>query len=259
MNRRPMIAGNWKMHLTRAGSVTLAQQIAAGLGPLLSAVAPDRAAVEVVVCPPYVYLDPVIGALRDTPVRVGAQNVFWEASGAFTGEISPQMLKDLGCQYVIVGHSERRHLLGEKVRAALDAGLTPIVCVGEKLEQRQAGQTRQVLHRQFEAGLAWLSGNELAGLVIAYEPVWAIGTGQVATPQQAQEVHTDLRNLVRARYNDSIADGLVILYGGSVAPDNAGDLLRQPDVDGALVGGASLAAERCLAIVQAALEAETRG
>jgi triosephosphate isomerase len=185
--------------------------------------------------------------------------MYFEANGAFTGEISAEMLKDVGCKYVILGHSERRHILGEtdevvnrKTLAALDAGLTPIVCVGELLSEREAGQTAAVIKRQFNGSLADVSAEQIEKTVIAYEPVWAIGTGKVATPEQAEEVHADLRRLLVERYNDPSAAKVRILYGGSVKASNAGELLAQPNIDGALVGGASLKAEEFLGIAAGA-------
>ncbi len=240
------------MNLSRAESVRLSSALADLVG------AGDYP-VDLAICPPAVYLDAVLAAVRGSAISVGAQNMYHEPAGAFTGEISGAMLKDIGCHYVILGHSERRNVLGEssndvnrKLRAALDAGLIPIVCVGELLEQREAGQTRQVIEDQFSGSFAGLSGAELASVVIAYEPVWAIGTGKVATPAQAEEVHLDLRRIIENRYNSEVAQAVRIQYGGSVKPDNAAELLSQPNIDGALVGGASLRAESFLAIVEAA-------
>ncbi len=248
--RRPFIAGNWKMNLTRDQAVSLARSLAERTGP--------ESNVEVAVCPPSVYLTAVADALGNADIGVGAQNMYHEASGAFTGEISAQMLADVGCHYVILGHSERRHVLGEtdrdvnrKVHAALGANLTPIVCVGELLEQRQAGATVQVIQQQFQGTFKGLSESAMRKVVIAYEPVWAIGTGQVATPEQAEEVHLELRKLLENGYNTSLAQGVRIQYGGSVKPDNAAQLLAQPNIDGALVGGASLVAADFLAIMAA--------
>lgn len=248
--RRPLIAGNWKMNLDRAAAVALAQGVAQGTLHMEG--------VDVAVCPPFVYIDPVAKALEGSTVGLGAQNMYHEAKGAFTGEISAAMLCDLGCKYVILGHSERRHVLGEtdkeinkKVRAALAAKLAPIVCVGELLAEREAGQTLDVIRRQFAGSLAGLSAEEMARLVIAYEPVWAIGTGKTATPEQAEQVHLDLRRIVEDRYNKQVAEQVRILYGGSVTPDNAAQLLAQPDIDGALVGGASLKTPTFLALVGA--------
>ena len=249
--RRPFIAGNWKMNIDRAAAVALTEAVAAGAGVFNG--------VDIAVCPPSVYLDAVSMAVGDAAVGVGAQNVYHEAFGAFTGELSVSMLTDVGCRYVILGHSERRHILGEtdqqinqKVHAALAAGLIPIACVGELLEEREANKTEDVIRRQFAGSLAGLSDEQMATTVIAYEPVWAIGTGKVATPDQAQEVHADLRRLIEERYNADIAAAVRIQYGGSVKPSNAADLLSQPDIDGALVGGASLNADDFLGIVAAA-------
>lgn len=246
--RRQFIAGNWKMNLTRAEAVPLAEGIARKLP------ASDR--VDVALCPPHVYLDAVSQAIRGTSIGLGAQNMYHKDSGAFTGEISGKMLLDVGCKYVILGHSERRHVLGEtdadvnrKVLAALTIGLVPIVCVGETLDEREAGRTQEVVRTQFDGSLAGLSSDQMARVVIAYEPVWAIGTGKVATPEQAEEVHADLRNLIASRYNSQVASVVRIQYGGSVNADNAGELLAQPDIDGALVGGASLKVDSFLGIV----------
>ena len=249
--RRPFIAGNWKMNLNRADSVKLAAALAEKVGP--------NSAVEVAVCPPSVYLDAVAGALKGSAVGLGAQNAYHEPKGAFTGELSAAMLVDIGCKYVILGHSERRHILREsnqdvnrKVRAALAAGLTPIVCVGELLAERDAGQTRDIVQEQLSGSLAGLSDADVAKIVIAYEPVWAIGTGRTATPAQAEEVHADLRRMLATRYNPEVAVAVRIQYGGSVKADNAAELLAQPNVDGALVGGAALDAAGFLAIVGSA-------
>jgi len=249
--RKPFIAGNWKMNTTRAEAVALAKAVA-------EKVDSSFAGVEVAVCPPFVYLEAVAAALAGSSVGLGAQNAYHEKSGAYTGEISVSMLRDIGCQYVILGHSERRQLLGEtdefiftKVKAALEGGLTPIVCVGEVLEDREAGRTQEVVRKQFEGSLSGLSADEIARVVIAYEPVWAIGTGKVATPAQAEEVHLDLRKLLTERYNAQVAEQVRIQYGGSVKPGNAAELLSQPNIDGALVGGASLVADDFVAIAAA--------
>ncbi len=248
--RRPFIAGNWKMNLDRAQAVALAKAIAEGTA---------GSPVEVAVFPPSIYIDAVAQALAGSNVGFGAQNIYFEGNGAFTGELSAAMLVDLGCKYVILGHSERRHLLGEtdalinkKTHAALAAGLVPIVCVGELLAEREAGQTAAVIRKQFEGSLAGLTDEQMGKTVIAYEPVWAIGTGKVATPAQAEEVHMDLRKLLASRYNAAIADSVRIQYGGSVNASNAGELLSQPNIDGALVGGASLKADAFLGIIAAA-------
>jgi len=248
--RTQLIAGNWKMNLDRAASFELATAIASR---------DSISGVDVVLCPPFVYLEAVRDAIRGSAVRMGAQDVYSEPNGAFTGEISTSMLLDTGCEWVILGHSERRHILGEddrsinkKVHAALASGLTPILCVGELLEEREAGQTEVVVRSQLDGSLAGVNDRQIASIVIAYEPVWAIGTGKTATPGQAQEVHADLRKLLSSRYNRIVSQQVRILYGGSVKPSNAAELLTQPDIDGALVGGASLVASDFLEIVAAA-------
>jgi triosephosphate isomerase len=245
--RRTLIAGNWKMNTDRAGAVALAKDVVARSDAFQE--------LDLLVCPPSVYLIPVAEVLKGSTVALGAQNMYHEPVGAFTGELSAAMLRDVGCRFVILGHSERRHILGEtdqdvnkKSLAALAAGLVPIVCVGELLAEREAGRTAAVIRRQFEGSLAEVSADQIERLVIAYEPVWAIGTGKVATPAQAEEVHADLRKLLAERYNDSLAAKVRILYGGSVKPDNAGQLLSQPNIDGALIGGASLKAADFLGI-----------
>lgn len=250
--RRPLIAGNWKMNLTRASAVALAKGVANG--------AETIDGVDLAVCPPSCYLDAVGQAIAGSKVALGAQNMYPEPDGAFTGEISATMLLDLGCTYVILGHSDRRQKLGEtdeliskKVQTAVSAGLIPIVCLGELLAEREAGQALAVIRRQFDGSLAQLSAQQIAKVVIAYEPVWAIGTGKVATPQQAGDAHGALRKLLEDRYNGSIASVVRILYGGSVTSDNAAELLRQPNIDGALVGGASLKVDQFLGIVAGAL------
>jgi triosephosphate isomerase len=258
--RQKFIVGNWKMYTTAAEAKRLAGAIADGLG------AEDR--VSVAVCPPFPYLGIVRDILRGSRIALGAQNLYPEKEGAFTGEVSPTMLLDLGCKYVILGHSERRHTLGEsdtfinkKVRVALAAGLDVILCVGETLGEQAAGQTEAVLDRQLTQGLADVPADSLARLSIAYEPVWAIGsTGHHATPQQAQESHSVIRRRFGRMFGEKSAEAVVIQYGGSVKPENAAGLLRQPDVDGALIGGASLNAEQFLAIVRAGIDqAQTKG
>jgi triosephosphate isomerase (TIM) len=246
--RKQFIAGNWKMTQTRASAVALASGLAKATAGI--------DAVDIAVCPPSCYLESVGKAIAGSKVTLGAQNMYHEKDGAFTGELSASMLCDLGCKYVILGHSERRHILGEtdaainkKVHAALAAGLTPIVCVGELLAEREAGRTLDVIRTQFDGSLAGLTAEQLTKLVIAYEPVWAIGTGKVATPQQAEEVHLDLRKIMAERYNQIVADKVCIQYGGSVKPDNAADLLGQPNIDGALVGGASLKVDQFMGII----------
>lgn len=250
--RRPLVVGNWKMNLLRQEAAALAQAVAEW--------AIAHAEPEIALCPPFVYLEAVGQVLRDTPVALGAQNLYPQPSGAFTGEISPTMLVDLGCRYVILGHSERRQHLGEtdafigsKVLAALRAGLQPILCVGELLAERERGETQAVVRRQLVQALEGVKAEELGRLVLAYEPVWAIGTGRVATAAQAEEVQADLRRTLGSRYNAVAAEGVRILYGGSVKSDNAAELLAQPDVDGALVGGASLKADEFLRIAACAV------
>jgi triosephosphate isomerase len=250
--RKKFIAGNWKMFTTRASAQDLAAAVVRGLGT------EDR--VDVAVCPPFPYLLPVAEVLRGSRVALGAQNLYPEKEGAFTGEVSPAMLLDCGCRYVILGHSERRHVLHEddafinrKVHAALGAGLQVILCVGETLAEREGGRTEKVLETQLAGGLAGVAGDGLARLVIAYEPVWAIGTGRNATPEQAEAAHAFIRRWVAGKFGEEAASRLPIQYGGSAKPENVASLLGQPDVDGALVGGASLKADLFLAIVRVAL------
>ncbi len=252
--RRPFIAGNWKMNLTRAESVALATEIA-------NQAAAD-AEVDLAICPPSVYLDAVGTAIKGSAVALGAQNMYFEPKGAFTGETSGAMLLDLQCRFVILGHSERRHVMGEtdqdvnrKVKVALELGLTPIVCVGETLADREADKTKAVVGGQFSGSLAGLTAAQVQTIVIAYEPVWAIGTGKVATPAEAEEVHADLRRLLETSYNAATAQAVRIQYGGSVKPNNAAELLSQDNIDGALVGGAALKADSFMGIVKGALGA----
>ncbi|MBM4019578.1 MAG: triose-phosphate isomerase [Planctomycetes bacterium] len=246
--RKPFVCGNWKMNTDRRGAAALAQGAARA--------AEQARGVEVGVCPPACYVEAVVAAARGTPLAVGGQNMHFEASGAFTGEVAGPMLKELGCRYAILGHSERRHVFGEtdefisrKVHAAFKFGLLPILCVGEKLQERQAGRTEAVVHRHVTSGLAGLTGDQARQVVIAYEPVWAIGTGLTATPQQAQDVHAFIRGCLESLYDAALAGDVRIQYGGSVKPDNTFDLMRQADIDGLLVGGASLKAEGFSAIV----------
>lgn len=252
--RKPLVAGNWKMNTDSLTSVELVNGIARGS----SEVAGEK--VHVAVIPPYVYLQSISKALSTTSIALGAQDLYYEQKGAFTGEISASMLKDLGCTYVLCGHSERRHIIGEtdelinkKVTAAITGGLLPILCVGELIEERKASKTEKVVTQQLKKGLAGLSAEKASAVTIAYEPVWAIGTGLTATPQQAQEVHALIRKLLSQMYNSELAEEIRILYGGSVKPDNARELMGQKDVDGLLVGGASLKADDFVAIIQAAV------
>jgi len=249
--RKLFVAGNWKMNLDLKASCALASALKAQVGNVDD--------VTIAVCPPFVYLKAVADALAGSKIAVGGQNMWTEPDGAYTGEVSGPMLRDVGCTYVIVGHSERRHVIGEqdavintKVHKALGFGLKPILCVGEKLEHRQAGKTEDIVSGQVRAGLKGVTQQQMALITVAYEPVWAIGTGQNATPAQAQEVHALIRRLAAGLYDRKTADGLVIQYGGSVKAENAGELMSQPDVDGALVGGASLGAAKFLPIIQAA-------
>lgn len=239
------------MNLDRAAALALAEGLANGIS--------GTGNFDVAVCPPSIYLESVGDAIKDSAIGLGAQNMYHEPDGAFTGELSSSMLIDVGCQYVILGHSERRHVLGEtnqdvnkKVLAALAAGITPIVCVGETLAQRENGQTADIVAEQFYGSLAGVTEDQAAKIVIAYEPVWAIGTGKVATPEQAEEVHSDLRRLLVSRYNAGVADAVRIQYGGSVKPDNAAELLAKENIDGALVGGAALKVNSFLGILAAA-------
>jgi triosephosphate isomerase len=239
------------MNLDRDAAVELARAIVSS--------ASQYQGVDIAICPALVHLDAVYQVTTGSPVMLGAQNMYHEPDGAFTGEVSGPMLRDIGCKFVILGHSERRHRMGEtdvdvhrKVHAAFAAGLIPIVCVGETLEQRQGGATKTVIQQQFRGSLSGHPLDAMPNLVIAYEPVWAIGTGHVATPAQAEEVHADLRDLLKIEYNSHIADSVRIQYGGSVKPENAAELLSQPNIDGALVGGASLSASSFLAILAAA-------
>jgi len=251
MARRCFIAGNWKMNKNLAESVALAREVR-------SAVASARAQVEVAVAPVFTALQAVAKVLEDSNVSLAAQNCHASESGAFTGEISAPMLKDVGCSWVILGHSERRQFFGEtdagvkmKVGAVLKAGLRPIVCVGETLAEREANATFEVVARQVHGALNGLRADEGKELVIAYEPVWAIGTGKTATSRQAQDVHAHIRGLLKTLWGAEVAEGIRIQYGGSVKAENAAELLSQPDIDGALVGGASLKAADFAAIVKA--------
>lgn len=248
--RRPIVAGNWKMHGSRAENAALLEGVLSAL--------PASASGEAVVCPPFVYLQELARTLRDSPLKLGAQDVCAEAVGAFTGEVSAAMLRDVGCEYVIVGHSERRALYGEsdtlvarKFAAALGKGLVPILCVGESLAERDGGRTHEVVGRQLDAVLDLCGAAPFATAVVAYEPVWAIGTGRVASPAQAQDVHAFVRGRIAVR-DATISGSVRILYGGSVKAGNAKELFAMPDVDGGLIGGASLKAEEFVAIVAAA-------
>lgn len=240
--RRPLIVGNWKMNLLQSSGTALVRELVQQIPVTLD--------VDIAVCPPLVYLQAIAEALHGSVIKLGAQNMHHEAEGAFTGEVSGAMLKDLGCQYVILGHSERRQFFGDtddsvnkKMVAALKSSLIPIVCVGETLDQRERNQTEQVIETQVRGSLAGLKSQDALRIVIAYEPVWAIGTGRTATPIQAEEVHAQIRGLLKQLLGTEVSQEIRIQYGGSVKADNAGELLSQPNIDGALVGGASLQAE----------------
>ncbi|MBN2582087.1 MAG: triose-phosphate isomerase [Planctomycetes bacterium] len=252
--RKPYVAGNWKMNLNRAEAVALASAVVKGA---------SYKDIDVGMAPPFVYLDAVAAAAKGSPAHVAAQNCYFEPKGAFTGEVSPQMVLDVGCDTVILGHSERRHVLGEsdetinsKVKAALAAGLKVILCLGETLDEREAGNTNDVCQRHVREGLKGVTAEQMANVVLAYEPVWAIGTGKTATPDQAQEVHAFVRPLVASLLGDAVAQAVRIQYGGSVKADNTVELMSKPDIDGALVGGASLKADSFLAIVEGTRKAK---
>lgn len=257
--RKLFIAGNWKMNLETASARDLAESLAARIEGT-----EDAATVDILVCPPSIYLNRVIKALADSPIGVGAQNVYFEGNGAFTGEISVEMLNDIRCPYVIIGHSERRHVMGEtdelinkKLLAALAGGIVPLLCIGELLSERESTQTNAVVERQLRKGLDAVSADQMKSVTIAYEPVWAIGTGKTATADQAQEVHAFIREVLAEMYSDSLAQEIRIQYGGSVKPDNACELMSNPDVDGVLVGGASLKADDFIAIIEGGIQSRT--
>jgi triosephosphate isomerase len=243
-----LIAGNWKMNTRHASASALAKSVVNAVG--------EEPAVDVALCPPSVYLSNVADAVAGTPVGLGAQNLYAADDGAFTGEVNAGMLTDVGCRYVILGHSERRALMGEtdeqvnqKLNAAMAGNLIPIVCVGETLEDREAGRTEQVVETQIRGSLKGLDDVRAAGIAVAYEPVWAIGTGRTATPEQAEEVHAFIRQLLGQLFSEDAAAQIRIQYGGSVKPGNAKELLGQPNIDGALVGGASLKVDDFVGII----------
>ena len=251
--KKPWIAGNWKMFKTIREAVNLVQSIKAGVYKISDC--------HIIVCPPFTVLAAVSKALEDGPLELGAQNMHPEPEGAYTGEISPGMLKEVGCRYVILGHSERRQyfketddFINEKTKTALKYSLIPIVCVGETLDEREARRQFEVVKNQFDQSLKDLSKEEISKTVIAYEPVWAIGTGKTATPEQAEQMHSYLRRLLNEKYGEETAVRVPIIYGGSVRPDNIGALMKKPNVDGALVGGASLKAEAFVQIVLGAMQ-----
>ena len=245
--RRPLIAGNWKMYKTIPEAINLVNIIKAGVHKVTDC--------DIVICPPFTALAAVSEALDETNIDLGAQDMYSETEGAFTGEISPLMLKDVGCRYVILGHSERRayfkeydEAINKKVVAALKYNLVPILCLGETLEEREARRAFEVVKQQFDQSLGELKAEEIERVVIAYEPVWAIGTGRTATPEQAEQMHSYIRRLLNEKYGDPVAERVKILYGGSVKPDNIAQLMAKPNVDGALVGGASIKAESFIQI-----------
>ena len=247
--RKLIIAGNWKLNCTEKEAVELVTRLRKDLA--------DVNEVDIVVCPVFTVIPVVQDILLESNIDLGAQNVFWEDFGAFTGEISAPILKDIGVKYVIIGHSERRQYFGEtdetvnkKIKAALAHGLTPIVCVGEVLAQREENKTFDVIQTQCEGAFSGLSAEEMEKLVVAYEPVWAIGTGKTATPEQAQEVHQFIRGLLAKLYDENVSQTIRIQYGGSVKPDNSAELMSQPDIDGALVGGASLKADSFIDLIK---------
>ena len=244
----PLIVGNWKMFKTISEAITLINIIKAGTHKIADC--------DVVVCPPFIALAAISEIIRDTKIDLGAQNMYSETEGAFTGEISPLMLKDVGCRYVILGHSERRQhfketneMINKKVVAALKYNLVPILCVGETLEEREARHAFEIVKQQFDQSLKNLKPEEIERVVIAYEPVWAIGTGRTATPEQAEQMHSYIRRLLKEQYGETVGERIKILYGGSVKPDNIAQLMAKPNLDGALVGGASIKAESFIQIV----------
>ena len=249
--RRKIIAGNWKMNNDLNATQNLISNLAKSLN--------NNENCDIIICPPFTSLSEANSQIKNTAIKLGAQNMYFENEGAYTGEISAQMLKSAGCEFVILGHSERRaifnesdSLINKKIKKAISSGLKPIFCVGESLEQREKGVTKDIIKTQVTEGLKDISAEEIKTLIIAYEPVWAIGTGKNATPEQAQEVHKFIRSLIKEKYSDEDAENMIIQYGGSVKPDNAKDLLSQKDIDGALVGGASLKADSFLGIIRAA-------
>lgn len=257
MARIPFIAGNWKMNKTMSEAKKLATEIVKAAYNLQSA--------EIVLCPPFTVLYEIAKIIEGSSIQLGAQDVFWEDWGAYTGEISGPMLRDAGCQYVIIGHSERRQVLGEsngminlKVKAALKNGLSPIICLGETLEEREKGLTLTKIKTQLEEALKDINQMDMAKVIIAYEPIWAIGTGINATPGQAEDVHLYIRQLLAEKYSEDLASCAIILYGGSVKPENAASLAAEVDVDGFLVGGASLEADKFVKIIEKTIEVKVK-
>lgn len=250
--RKKIVAGNWKMNMNLSETIELISELKNSLSDL-------ETDMGVIVCPPYTSLETAKTLLKDTSIGLGAQNMHQADSGAFTGEVSADMLKSVGCEYVILGHSERRTIfketdeqINEKIKKAISSGLKPIFCIGETLEERESGKTENVVQTQIKNGLSGISESELENLIVAYEPVWAIGTGKTASPEQAQEVHKFIRKLLSDLYSEKFAENTTIQYGGSVKPDNAAELFSQPDIDGGLIGGASLKADSFTAIIKSA-------
>jgi len=251
--RKPLIAGNWKMYKTPTEAQNLANNIKIQLH--------DANDADVVICPPFTALVAVQEIIKDSDISLGAQNMYWKNEGAFTGEISPAFLLDLGCKYVIIGHSERRQHFKEtdeeinkKIKAAVEHGLTPILCVGETIDEREKGETENIVERELTNALSGLNYDDIKNIIIAYEPIWAIGTGKTATPEIAEAVHKFIRSFIENNYNSEVATELRILYGGSIKPDNIRELMKEPDIDGGLVGGASLKAESFVEIARGACQ-----
>jgi len=249
--RKKVIAGNWKMYKSNSEAKELVEGLLDNTNEIVKT--------GMIVCPPYTALSLVSELANGSSLQVGAQNMYWEPQGAFTGEISTEMIKSTGATYVIIGHSERRQFFGEtdetvnkKLKAALESGLNPIVCIGESLDERESGVTNEVVGNQVEKALAGISAEDMQKVILAYEPIWAIGTGKTATPDQAQDVHKFIRSVLTKLYNNDVAEDIIIQYGGSVKPENATELLSQPDIDGALVGGACLKADSFAGIIKAA-------
>jgi len=249
--RKKIIAGNWKMNKTGTEAASFARDLK------IKTISINKT--EIIICPPYIAIAPAYEILKESRVKIGAQNVHWEPSGAFTGEISAEMIEQSGCKYVIIGHSERRQYFGEtdqsvnnKIKQSLTTSLYPIVCIGETLQQREAGKMKDIVKTQITAGLSGISVEQMKRLVLAYEPVWAIGTGVTATPSQAEEVHHFIRELLAELFNSTIADSTPILYGGSVKPDNVKELLSQNNIDGGLIGGASLKVDSFVELIKTA-------
>ncbi len=248
--RKKVIAGNWKMNKDLPESQNLISKLTSGLSG-------KHINCDLIICPPFTSLSEANTLIKNTPIKLGAQNMYFPESGAFTGEISAKMLKSVGCEYVIIGHSERRtifkekdELINKKLKAALSNGLKPIFCIGETLEERENGKEKEVLNMQLSGGLNEISLEQMKSIIVAYEPVWAIGTGKTAAPEQAEEMHDFIRTYIKNDFTPEVSENLVILYGGSVKPDNARDLLSRNDIDGALVGGACLSLETFLGIIE---------